>query len=78
MGVWSDRPSIDLQNDFSCMISPKMFDDIFLPSLEQQTRWVERTIYHLDGPRRSATWNSLLSLPRLSESSGFRARARRQ
>lgn len=66
MGIWSDRPSIDLQNDFSCMISPKMFDEIFLPSLEQQTQWVERTIYHLDGPGAIRHLDSLLSLPRLS------------
>lgn len=66
MGLWSDRPSIDLQNDFSCMISPAMFEEIFLPSLEQQTRWVERTIYHLDGPNAIRHLDMLLSLPRLT------------
>jgi 5-methyltetrahydrofolate--homocysteine methyltransferase len=66
MGIWSDRPSIDLQNDFSCMISPKMFNEIFLPSLEQQTQWVERTIYHLDGPGAIRHLDALLSLPRLT------------
>ncbi len=66
MGIWSDRPSIDLQNDFSCMISARMFDEIFLPSLERQTQWVERTIYHLDGPNAIRHLDSLLSLPRLT------------
>ena len=66
MGVWSDRPSIDLQCDYSCMISSKMFDEIFLPSIEQQTRWVERTVYHLDGPGAIRHLDSLLSLPRLT------------
>jgi hypothetical protein len=66
MGIWSDRPSIDLQNDFCCMISPKLFNEIFLPSLEQQTQWVERTIYHLDGPGAIRHLDALLSLPRLS------------
>jgi hypothetical protein len=63
MGIWSDRPAVDLQNDFSCLISRRMFDELFLPSLEEQTRWVERTIYHLDGPGAIRHLDSLLSLP---------------
>ncbi|GAB4565008.1 MAG: hypothetical protein Kow0047_15190 [Anaerolineae bacterium] len=66
MGIWSDRPAIDLQSDISCMISPRLFDEVILPSLEQQTQWVERTIYHLDGPGAIAHLESLLALPRLS------------
>ena len=65
MGIWSDRPSTDLQNDFSCLISPRMFEQFFLPGLEQQTRWVERTIYHLDGPDAVRHLDLLLSLPEL-------------
>ena len=65
IGIWSDRPSIDLQNDFSCLISAKMFDEVFLPALEQQTRWVERTVYHLDGPGAIRHLDALLSLPEL-------------
>ena len=66
MGIWSDRPSTDLQCDFSIMISPEMFDEFFLPYLEEQTEWVERTIYHLDGPGAARHLDSLLSLPRLT------------
>ena len=65
MGIWSDRPSTDLQNDFSCLISPEMFEEFFLPSLEMQTRWVERTIYHLDGPGAVRHLDLLLSLSEL-------------
>lgn len=65
MGIWSDRPSIDLQCDFSCMISPRMFEALFLPGLEQQTRWIDRTIYHLDGPGAIRHLDLLLSLPAL-------------
>ena len=49
MGLWSDVAATDLQCDFNVLISPHMFDTYFLPALEQQTRWVERTIFHLDG-----------------------------
>ena len=65
MGVWSDLPATDLQNDFSCLISPQMFEQFFLPSLEEQTHWVERTIYHLDGPDAIRHLDMLLSLPKL-------------
>ena len=65
MGIWSDRPSIDLQSDFCCMMSGDMFDDYFLPFLAEQTEMVERTIYHLDGPGAIRHLNSLLDLPHL-------------
>jgi len=66
MGLWSDRASIDLQCDFNVLISPRMFDEFFLPGLEEQTRWVERTIFHLDGPEAIRHLDALLALPRLA------------
>ncbi len=66
MGVWSDVASADLQCDFSVLISPKMFDKYFLPPLEEQTRWIDRTIFHLDGPGAIPHLDSLLALPRLN------------
>lgn len=65
MGIWSDRPATDLQSDFSCMMSPEMFDEYFLPYLAEQTEMVERTIYHLDGPGAIVHLDSLLALPDL-------------
>ncbi len=65
MGIWSDRPSADLQSDFSCLISPRMFEQLLLPAIEQQTHWVERTIYHLDGPDAVRHLELLLDLPAL-------------
>lgn len=66
MGIWSESPSTDLQCDFSCMISSEMFDEFFLPAFEQQTEWVGRTIYHLDGPGAIRHLDSLLELPELT------------
>jgi hypothetical protein len=65
MGIWSDRTSTDLQSDFSCMMSPAMFDEYFLAFLDEQTQMVERTIYHLDGPGAIKHLDSLLGLPHL-------------
>jgi hypothetical protein len=66
MRIWSDKPATDLQCDFSIMISNEMFREFFLPHIEQQTLWVERTSYHLDGPGALRHLDSLLELPRLS------------
>ena len=65
MGLWSDRPSTDLQCDFSCLISPRMFEEFYLPAIDQQTRWIDRTIYQLDGPGAVGHLDLLLSLPEL-------------
>lgn len=66
MGIWSDRPSTDLQCDFSCMISPAMFQEFFLPGIERQTQWIGRTVYHLDGPGAIRHLDALLALPKLT------------
>jgi hypothetical protein len=66
MGFWSELPSIDLQSDFSCMISNEHFNEHFLPFIEEQTEMVERTIYHLDGPGAIRHADALLSLPKLT------------
>lgn len=63
--IWSESPSTDLQCDFSIMISPEMFEEFFLPSIEKQTEWVGRTIYHLDGPGAVRHVDALLALPKL-------------
>jgi len=65
MSLWSETPSTDLQCDFSIMISPEMFEEFFLPAIEQQTEWVGRTIYHLDGPGAVRHVDALLALPKL-------------
>ena len=51
--------------DFICMISPKMFQDAILPSLYDEIRWLDRSIYHLDGPGALRHLDALLDLPEL-------------
>jgi hypothetical protein len=64
-GVWSDAPSVTVECDFAVMISPKMFNEFFLPALVKQTEWVERTVFHLDGEGQLVHLDTLLSLPTL-------------
>ena len=57
---WSDRRFVCVgQNDFSCLISPKMFDEFCLTDTVECANHVDRTIYHLDGP------GALKHLPRI-------------
>ena len=64
--VWSDLPYYPIQCDYSAMLSPDMFDEFILPDLKQQTEFLSRSIYHLDGPGELPHVDSLLSLPRLN------------
>lgn len=53
-------------NDFSCMISKAMYDKFFLPGIERECRFYERSLYHLDGPGALRHLDSLLSIPELN------------
>jgi hypothetical protein len=52
--------------DFICMISPAMFQDTILPSLLWEMRYLERNIFHLDGPGALQHLDALLALPELN------------
>ena len=53
-------------NDFSIMISKRMFDDVFLPGIAEECRFYDRSIYHLDGPGALRHLDSLLAIPELN------------
>lgn len=52
-------------NDFSCMVSPAMFREFFLDELIAETEWLDRSIYHLDGPGAIRHLDAILEMPRL-------------
>lgn len=64
-GFWSPGKTYAAQNDFAYMISPKMFRDLFLPVIEKQTRFLDHTVYHVDGIEAFAHAPALCELPRL-------------
>lgn len=66
MPIYSEKGYYPLQCDFSAMISPDMFKEFVLPDLQYQTEYLERSIYHLDGPGEVPHLDHILSLPRLS------------
>jgi len=52
-------------NDFSCMISPEMFEEFFLPGIVEECRHYGHSIYHLDGPNALRHLDALLAIPEL-------------
>ena len=51
--------------DVIIMISPGMFQDVVLPSLVREMRYLERNFFHLDGPGALRHLDALLELPEL-------------
>ena len=64
--LWSDQIFFPLQCDYSAMISPQMFGEFVLPDLKEQTEYMDRSIYHLDGAGEFPHLEQILSLPRLN------------
>ncbi len=59
---WSESRFVCVgQNDFSCLISPQMFDRFLWEDNRACCDYVDRSIYHLDGP------TALQHVPRLLE-----------
>lgn len=63
--LWSPGKFYAAQNDFSYNISPAMFRDIFLPTVEKQTNFLDHTVYHVDGVNSFVHVDALCKLPRL-------------
>lgn len=65
-GIVSSKRWYVPSNDFSCMISKEMFDDVFLPGIARECQHLEASIYHLDGPNALQHLDSLLDIPELN------------
>jgi len=66
LGIVSTRKWYVPSNDFSCMVSEDMFNDVFLPGIRSECRRMQASIYHLDGPGALRHLDSLLSIPELN------------
>ncbi|HEY9076595.1 MAG TPA: hypothetical protein VIO61_08640 [Anaerolineaceae bacterium] len=52
-------------NDFSIMVSSRMFREVFLPGIINECRFLDRSIYHLDGPGALRHLDDLLEIKEL-------------
>lgn len=62
--LWTPGRFYPTHNDFAYMISPQSFRDVFLPSIEMQTDYLDRSVHHVDGEGNFAHIDALLELPR--------------
>jgi hypothetical protein len=62
LGIWSPKPNYILSCDFSCMISPTLFNKLIKPMVEELSAWLNKPMYHLDGPGAIRHLDALLSI----------------
>jgi len=65
LGAWAPDRWYPTSCDFSALISPKMFDAFILPDIVAEVEWLDRSLYHLDGPDTIVHLDSLLNIPKL-------------
>ena len=54
-----------VQNDFSCMVGPDMFNEFFKDYVEKESALLDHSIYHLDGPGALCHAESICATPHL-------------
>jgi hypothetical protein len=54
-----------IEADLISMISPECFENIYLPVIKERADYVERSLFHLDGPEAARHVEALLEIPRL-------------
>jgi hypothetical protein len=65
-GIVSSRKWYVPSCDFACMISKKTFDEFFLEGIVEECRFLEASIFHLDGPGALHHLDTLLEIPELN------------
>ena len=63
--LWSPKRWYTLQSDFSAMISPDQFERFVVPSITRMSKFLDNSIYHLDGEGELPHVDHLLSVDRL-------------
>jgi len=52
-------------NDFSCMVSDEVMEDLFMEHTERECAHMDRNIYHLDGPQALRYLDRIMAMPNL-------------
>jgi hypothetical protein len=63
--IWGPGRTAKVQCDASAMFSTEMFDDFVIPALTEQCRWLDYSLYHLDGTNATHHLDSLLKIDAL-------------
>lgn len=62
MQLWDPGRHVQIQCDYSVMISPAMFEEFVLPELEATAGYFDHTTYHLDGVEQLRHLDMILSV----------------
>jgi hypothetical protein len=66
LSLWHPGKWYPVSIDFICMVSPAMFREFFLDELVAEINYLDRSIYHLDGPKAAKLHlDTLLSIQKL-------------
>jgi hypothetical protein len=66
MSLWAPGRIDQLACDFSSVVSPSTFKELFVPEIELMGSWTEHGTYHLDGPASMAnTLDILLEIDKI-------------
>lgn len=65
LGVWAPGKMYNIQSDFCCMVSPRMFEEFIAPELETLCAFLDYSLYHLDGPGAIHHLDRILAIPDL-------------
>ena len=63
--IWGPGKVFQAQCDVAGMISPTMFEQFVVPHLREQCRWLNHSLYHVDGPDALGTIELLLEIGEL-------------
>ena len=63
--LWGPGKTAKVQADLSLMISPAMFRQFVVPALREQCRWLDYSMYHLDGEGALVHLDALLEIDEL-------------
>ena len=63
--IWGEGRTAKLQCDASAMFSPAMFERFVAPALREQCRWLDFSLYHLDGTQALHHLDHLLGIDEL-------------
>ena len=65
MSVWTEKKSYPVSCDYICMISAAMLREFVWNDLVAETEWLDRSVFHLDGPDAIRHLGTLFELPKL-------------
>lgn len=60
--VWGPGKTAKVQCDASAMFSPEMYRKFVVPALSEQCRWLDNSLYHLDGTQAICHLDAILEI----------------